>query len=87
MLGGLIREDVQKVEDKVPILGDIPILGRLFRSSIDQHLKRNLVIFVTARLVNAAGEPVRQNDETEEVIQNISPANAMVPVELPLLPK
>jgi len=40
----LIREDVQKVEDKIPLIGDIPIIGRLFRSSIDQHIKRNLVI-------------------------------------------
>jgi general secretion pathway protein D len=47
VLGGLMREDVQKVEDKVPLLGDIPLIGRLFRSSIDQHLKRNLVIFVS----------------------------------------
>ncbi len=59
VLGGLIREDVQKIEDKVPLLGDIPLLGRLFRSSVDQHLKRNLVIFVSARLINPAGEPVR----------------------------
>ncbi|HEY6676627.1 MAG TPA: Amuc_1098 family type IV pilus outer membrane protein, partial [Terrimicrobium sp.] len=35
-LGGLVREDVQKVQDKVPILGDIPLAGRLFRSNVDQ---------------------------------------------------
>src|SRR6202008_3301727 len=45
VLGGLMREDVQKVEDKVPVIGDIPFVGRLFRSSVDQHLKRNLIIF------------------------------------------
>ena len=73
VLGGLIREDVQKVEDKTPILGDIPIIGRLFRSSVDQHIKRNLVIFVSARLINAAGEPVRSEDEKEEVIETIAP--------------
>ena len=55
VLGGLMREDVQKVQDKVPILGDIPLLGRAFRSNIDQHLKTNLVIFVTARIINPAG--------------------------------
>jgi len=63
MLGGLMREDVQKVEDKTPFLGDIPILGRLFRSSVDQHQKRNLVIFVTARLINPAGDPINTSDE------------------------
>ncbi len=69
VLGGLIREDVQKVEDKIPLLGDIPLVGRLFRSSVEQHLKRNLVIFVSARLINPAGEPVHPNEEEEEVVE------------------
>jgi general secretion pathway protein D len=87
VLGGLIREDVQKVEDKTPLLGDIPILGRLFRSSIDQHIKQNLVIFVSARLINPAGEPVRSEDEKEEVIETIAPPEVNPPGELPLMPK
>jgi len=68
-LGGLIREDVQKVQDKVPLLGDIPLAGRLFRSDIDQKIKRNLIIFVTARLMDAEGRPVRQEDEAEEPVE------------------
>ena len=68
-LGGLIREDVQKVQDKVPILGDIPLAGRLFRSNVDQKIKRNLIIFVTARLMDAEGRPVRQDDEAEEPVE------------------
>jgi len=51
VLGGLMREDVQKTEDRTPILGDIPIVGRLFRTNVDQRIKRNLIIFVTARLI------------------------------------
>ena len=86
VLGGLIREDVQKVEDKTPILGDIPILGRLFRSSVDQHLKTNLIMFVTARLINAAGEPVRSEEEKEEVVETVAPPQ-VAPIELPLMPK
>ncbi|MEI8235261.1 MAG: Amuc_1098 family type IV pilus outer membrane protein [Verrucomicrobiota bacterium] len=66
MLGGLMREDVQKVEDKVPFLGDVPLVGRLFRSSVDQHTKRNLVIFVTARLINPAGDPINVSDDEKE---------------------
>jgi len=66
VLGGLMREDVQKVEDRTPFLGDIPMVGRLFRTNVDQHIKRNLIIFVTARLVNPAGQPVHQTDEEEE---------------------
>jgi general secretion pathway protein D len=86
VLGGLIREDVQKVEDKIPLIGDVPIIGRLFRSSVDQHIKRNLIIFVTARLINAAGEAVRSEDEKEEVIEPV-PAPTIAPQELPLMPK
>jgi general secretion pathway protein D len=66
VMGGLMREDVQKTEDRTPIVGDIPIVGRLFRTNVDQHIKRNLVIFVTARLVNPAGQPTNVTEEEEE---------------------
>ncbi len=73
VLGGLIREDVQKTEDRTPIIGDIPLVGRLFRTNVDQHIKRNLIIFVTARLVNPAGAPVNQTEEEEEKEGMIEP--------------
>ena len=86
VLGGLMREDVQKVEDKVPIFGDIPIIGRLFRSSVDQHLKRNLVIFVSARLMKPDGDPVRFDEEKEEIIETLAPPDLGLS-ELPLMSK
>ena len=55
VMGGLTREEVKKVEDKVPILGDIPLLGRVFRSKGESSQKRNLLIFVTASLVSPGG--------------------------------
>ena len=58
-LGGLIREDVQDVEDKLPILGDLPFIGRLFRNEAEQHFKRNLMIFVTAHLIDPSGQRVK----------------------------
>ena len=67
-LGGLIREDVQKVQDKVPILGDIPMAGRLFRSDADQKIKKNLVIFVTPRILDAEGQPRRGDTEESEIV-------------------
>lgn len=60
VMGGLIREDVQDVEDKVPLLGDIPILGRLFQTKAEDHYKRNLMIFVTASLIDPSGSKIRQ---------------------------
>jgi general secretion pathway protein D len=53
-----MREDVQKVQDKTPIMGDLPLVGGLFRSSANQRIKRNLLIFVTAGLLDPAGQPL-----------------------------
>lgn len=66
VLGGLMREDIQKVEDKVPFLGDIPLVGRLFKSEAEQHVQQNLVIFVTATLIDPAGVPLRQSERLQE---------------------
>ena len=49
------------------------IVGRLFRSNAEQHIKRNLVIFVTARLVNPAGQPLNSTEEEEETEGQIVP--------------
>ena len=68
-----MREDVQKVEDKVPFLGDIPLAGRLFRSSAEQHNKRNLIMFVTASLLDPAGQPVVQSEDDDSVSPDLSP--------------
>ena len=46
VLGGLISEDVQESVNKVPLLGDIPLVGRLFRSSAKSIQRRNLMIFL-----------------------------------------
>ncbi len=58
-VGGLISENVQNVEDKVPILGDIPIIGRLFQTKAENRIKSNLIIFVTAQIIDATGRPLR----------------------------
>jgi general secretion pathway protein D len=64
VLGGLIREDLQKIDDKVPFFGDVPIVGRLFRSKVTVRNKRNLLIFVTARLIDPAGNPLHRQQAT-----------------------
>ena len=68
VIGGLMREDIQKTEDKVPILGDIPLAGRLFRTTADQHIKRNLIMFVTASLLDPAGQPLIKVDDEREIV-------------------
>lgn len=55
VLGGLIREEIQDVEDKIPVLGDLPLIGRFGRSTVELHIKRHLYFAIKAQLVDAAG--------------------------------
>ena len=56
MLGGLIQDDVTQADSKVPLLGDIPLLGRLFRSTKETRIKRNLMVFLRPTVIrDAAG--------------------------------
>ncbi|MGQ8366515.1 type II secretion system secretin GspD [Glaciecola sp. 1036] len=51
VLGGLIDEDVQESVSKVPLLGDIPVLGHLFKSTTTNKRKRNLMVFLRPTIV------------------------------------
>lgn len=59
-IGGLIENNASKGQTKVPLLGDIPGLGRLFRSNNISSDKRNLVIFITAKPLSSEGAPIEQ---------------------------
>lgn len=84
-VGGLMREDVQTVEDKVPVLGDIPIVGRLFQTKAENRIKSNLIIFVTAQIIDATGRPIR--DQGASGIPDIAPVDSGVDgTVLPLPP-
>jgi general secretion pathway protein D len=54
-IGGLIAEAEQMVNDNVPLLGDLPIMGRFFRSEVSQKVKNNLVVFTTVRIIKPDG--------------------------------
>lgn len=56
VLGGLIRDDITEVRSKVPVLGDIPILGQAFRSTTNQETKRNLMVFIHPRILRHRGD-------------------------------
>jgi general secretion pathway protein D len=63
VLGGLITSSVQSTKDSVPVVGDIPLLGRLFQSESKVTKKDNLMIFVTSTIVDPAGNRVHSDDE------------------------
>jgi len=60
VLGGLIDEDIQEVISKVPVLGSIPILGRLFQSSSSTSNKKNLMVFLKPTILT-------DSDSSQEV--------------------
>ncbi|HXG48606.1 MAG TPA: hypothetical protein VNO52_13345, partial [Methylomirabilota bacterium] len=63
VLGGLISENVTRMKDKVPVLGDLPVAGRLFRSESFSTKKKNLLIFVTPTIIDPAGNRVHSEEE------------------------
>ncbi len=85
-IGGLIREEVENVEDKVPILGDLPLIGRLFQTKAENREKSNLIIFVSANIIDATGKPIRDtNGAPTEAAGGVLPANDMEAIGLPSL--
>ncbi len=58
-IGGLIDKQTRVEDTKVPLLGDIPLMGRLFKSSEDALNLRNLIIFITAKVLNPDGSTYR----------------------------
>ncbi|MGC9941704.1 MAG: hypothetical protein ABSE48_07700 [Verrucomicrobiota bacterium] len=73
VIGGLISSQVNSTSDKVPILGDIPLVGNLFQSNSKQEVKKNLMIFVTATIVDPAGNRVHSDDELPFAQSGIPP--------------
>jgi general secretion pathway protein D len=63
VLGGLISENVVRLKDKVPVLGDLPYVGRLFRSEAKSTAKKNLVIFVTPTIIDPAGNRTHLDED------------------------
>jgi len=80
VLGGLISSTVQNTKDKVPMLGDLPLVGRLFQSQTKTSVKKNLMIFVTATIVDPAGNRVHSDDELPFLQSTIPPQQPGVDV-------
>jgi general secretion pathway protein D len=62
VLGGIIKDNVDTINDKIPILGEFPLVGRMFQSKAKRSTKTNLLIFLSCRLVNPDGSPIRERE-------------------------
>jgi general secretion pathway protein D len=78
VLGGLISENVTRYKDKVPLLGDLPWLGKLFRSESSQTQKKNLVIFVTPTIIDPAGNRLHLEGTMPFDVNSIPPGQRPV---------
>jgi general secretion pathway protein D len=78
VIGGLISSEVQATKDQIPVIGDLPVLGKLFQSQNKTTQKKNLMIFVTATIVDPAGNRVHSDDDLPfaQTAVPAQPANA-----------
>jgi type II secretory pathway component GspD/PulD (secretin) len=70
VIGGLMSQDTEKTQTKVPVLGDIPILGLLFRRQLDTVKKKHLVIVVKAQIMDPSGRSYTDGDDEEALGEN-----------------
>ncbi|HEX4869509.1 MAG TPA: type II secretion system secretin GspD [Moraxellaceae bacterium] len=71
VLGGLIRDDVTKSVSKVPLLGDIPLLGYLFRASSTNKTKQNLLVFLQPTLLRDSASAAEMSQYQYEAIRTL----------------
>jgi len=69
VLGGTISTRRTKREDKIPLLGDIPFVGRAFRSESETDNKVNLLIFVTARVITPSGMSLKEEQQQAQAVE------------------
>lgn len=81
VLGGLISSQIINQKDKVPVLGDLPMVGTLFQSQSKVSMKKNLMIFVTATMVDPAGNRVHSDDELPFAQSSIPPQEPGVTIK------
>ena len=67
VLGGPLTSTVQITKDKVPLLGDLPLVGGLFRSQTEKSVENHLMVFVTASIVDPAGNRLHSDDEMRQI--------------------
>ena len=79
VISGLIREEKSKAVSKVPLLGDIPLLGWLFRTTSEKTERKNLLIFVTPRIVT---DPAMAEAERKRLERNADQEHALEALEV-----
>lgn len=58
VIGGLLSDNTVEIEDKVPVIGDIPLVGRLFKSKVTQKRTKSLIFFLTVKVIDPGGNRI-----------------------------
>jgi general secretion pathway protein D len=77
VLGGLVRDDVIITESKIPLLGDIPVLGWLFRTQSTQTIKNNLLVFLTPHLITDETDMVKLKERKGAEVETTKASGAI----------
>lgn len=92
VLGGLIQNDVNDTQAKVPLLGDMPVVGRLFRNTNTSVTKKNLMVFIHPRILASNSEGTQyslgryQGLRDQQWQTNRKVDRIFIPQTLPVLP-
>lgn len=92
VVGGLVQDDIQVIENKIPLLGDIPWIGWLFKSQSTQVTKQNLLVFLTPHLLKDEADMVKLNErkgqelDQSQAFSNITDPTAVKKATDSLLP-
>lgn len=93
VLGGLIKDDLEENTQKVPLLGDIPLLGALFRNKRTDAVKTNLMVFIRPQIIRDAHDSVAKTHDKYNFLRALQldagkdGVSLMLGEKAPLLPE
>ncbi len=85
VMGGLLQDDIKKIENKVPFLGDIPLIGHLFRNKTDSREKKNLMLFIKPTIMRDSDSLTGVTRDKYNTLRIIRPLKSTLPSNAPEL--
>jgi type II secretory pathway component GspD/PulD (secretin) len=71
IIGGLFKEDLTNSDTQVPVLGDMPLIGGLFKSTNDTNIRKELVVLITPHIINSPEDLISESEEKQQDIDRI----------------
>jgi type II secretory pathway component GspD/PulD (secretin) len=71
IIGGLFKEQLTNTDSQVPIIGDLPVIGGLFKSTSDENIRKELVVLITPHIINTPEDLIPESEEKQQDIDRI----------------